>query len=163
MKTRKCFALLLALVMLTALCACGDTKTEAPAAPTVPASAPASTPTPEPTPEPTPMPTPEPTPEPEPQSGIRPEFKEAMDSYLAFYREYAEVMKKYAENPLDPAVLAEYGDMLIKAADMEEKFAAWDESEMSSEEVKYYMEVTSEVLKITAEVEKLVAGMIPTA
>ena len=48
-------------------------------------------------------------------SGIRPEFKEAMDSYEAFYTEYCEFMKEYNENPSDLALLAKYSDMISKA------------------------------------------------
>ena len=31
--------------------------------------------------------------------GMRPEFKEAMDSYEAFYDEYCDFIKKYNDNP----------------------------------------------------------------
>lgn len=34
-------------------------------------------------------------------SGIRPEFKEAVDTYVTFYEEYAEFMQRYAANPSD--------------------------------------------------------------
>lgn len=33
--------------------------------------------------------------------GMRPEFKEEMDNYEAFYDEYCDIMKKYVENPSD--------------------------------------------------------------
>lgn len=37
--------------------------------------------------------------------GLRPEFKEAMDSYEAFYDEYCAFMKKYMKNPTDLKLL----------------------------------------------------------
>lgn len=80
-------------------------------------------------------------------SGIRPEFKEAMDSYEAFYDEYCELMAEYADNPTDIVLLGKYAAMMEKAQDMEEKFAAWEEDEMSSEELKYYLDVNNRIQK----------------
>lgn len=64
--------------------------------------------------------------------GMRPEFKEAMDSYEAFYDEYCNIMKKYAENPSDMKLLADYTDMLTKAAEMAKKFDAWENSDKAA-------------------------------
>ena len=46
--------------------------------------------------------------------GMRPEFKEAMDSYEAFYVEYYDMMKKYNNNPTDLSILAEYSELMDK-------------------------------------------------
>lgn len=46
--------------------------------------------------------------------GMRPEFKEAMDSYEAFYAEYCEILKKYKDNPTDMAILADYSAFMTK-------------------------------------------------
>ena len=89
-------------------------------------------------------------PEEEP-SGIRPEFKEAMDSYEAFYKEYCSLMKQYQENPADLSLLGKYADMLTKAEEMDQKFEQWDEGELSSEELKYYLDVTARVEKMLAD------------
>lgn len=80
-------------------------------------------------------------------SGIRPEFKDAMDSYEAFYDEYCDLMAKYTKNPADFTLLTKYMDMLSKVDEMDKKFAAWDQSDMSKEELKYYLEVTARVQK----------------
>lgn len=90
---------------------------------------------------------PEPEPEPAKPTGIRPEFKEAMDSYEAFYDEYCSFMKEYSNNPTDLSLLTKYTDMLSKAAEMDEKFEAWDEDEMSDEELSYYLDVTLRIEK----------------
>ena len=79
--------------------------------------------------------------------GMCPEFKEAMDSYEAFYDEYCDFMKKYNENPSDLTLLAEYMDMLKEAAEMDEKFEAWDQDEMNDAELKYYLEVSNRVMQ----------------
>ncbi len=84
--------------------------------------------------------------------GIRPEFKEAMDSYEAFYTEYCEFMKEYSENPTDLTLLAKYADMLAKAEEMNEAFEAWDEDELSNEELKYYLDVNNRVMKMLVDV-----------
>ena len=106
--------------------------------------------TPEPTPEPTAEPTPEPTPE--PAAGMRPEFKEAMDSYEAFYDEYCAFMKKYQANPADLSLLAEYANMMSKLTEMDEKFDAWEDGDLNDEELKYYMEVQTRVTQKMLEV-----------
>ena len=83
---------------------------------------------------------------------IRPEFKEAMDSYEAFYIEYCEFMKEYSENPTDLTLLAKYSTMLIKAEEMNEAFEAWDEDELNNEELKYYLDVNNRVMKMLIDV-----------
>ncbi len=80
--------------------------------------------------------------------GIRPEFKEAMDSYEAFYDEYCDFMKKYSENPSDLKLLIAYTEMLEKSTDMNEKFEKWEsDKEMSNEELKYYLDVNNRVMQ----------------
>lgn len=78
-------------------------------------------------------------------NGIRPEFKEALDSYEAFFDEYCDIMKKYMENPLDMGILTEYYEYIEKAGEMDEKLDALDDDEWSDEETKYYLEVTTRV------------------
>lgn len=83
---------------------------------------------------------------------IRPEFKEAMDSYEAFYNEYCDVIKKYTANPSDIRLLADYTNMLSKSAEMAEKFDAWENDDMNSEELKYYLDVNNRITKKLLEV-----------
>lgn len=84
--------------------------------------------------------------------GMRPEFKEAMDSYEAFYKDYCDVLKKYSENPTDLSLLKEYGEVMEKSIEMSEKFEAWDEGEMNDAELKYYLEVNGRVTQMLLEV-----------
>ena len=78
-------------------------------------------------------------------AGIRPEFKEAMDSYEAFYDEYCHLMKQYNANPTGLTLLSKYTDMLSRLADMDEKFKAWESEDLSNEELKYYLEVNNRI------------------
>lgn len=78
-------------------------------------------------------------------SGIRPEFKKAMDDYEAFYDEYCDFMKKYKENPSDLSLITEYADMAAKLIDMDEAFEEWDQDDLSQEELKYYLEVSARI------------------
>ena len=79
--------------------------------------------------------------------GIRPEFKEAMDAYEAFYDEYCEILKEYKANPSDLTILGKYTEMLSKLEEMTKAFEAWDEDEMSAEELKYYLDVNNRVVQ----------------
>ena len=120
---------------------------ETPAAAVTPTPAPTPKPTPTstptPTPTPTPAPTPAPTPEPEAQkSGIRPEFKESMDAYEAFFDEYVSFMKSIDETDMNMDTMMKYYDFLSKYSEAMEALDAIDESELSEEEDRYYLEVT---------------------
>lgn len=75
--------------------------------------------------------------------GIRPEFKEAMDSYEAFFDEYIEFMESYDEN--DAAMLLKSASMLSQYAKTMDKMEKMGEEEMSAEETAYYIEVTARI------------------
>ena len=80
--------------------------------------------------------------------GMRPEFKEAMDSYEEFYIEYCDFMKKYNEDPSNVLLLAEYLQLVAKAEKMEADFAKWDDGSMNNTELKYYMDVSNRVMQM---------------
>ncbi len=73
------------------------------------------------------------------------DFKTAMDSYEAFIDEYVDFMKKYAENPADTALLADYSTYMSKYSGFVEDFEKWDEEEMNDAELAYYLEVQARV------------------
>ncbi|MBQ1468760.1 MAG: hypothetical protein IIZ27_09820 [Solobacterium sp.] len=108
-----------------------------------PTPTPEPTPTPTPTPEPTPAPTPEPTPTPEVKaSGIRPEFKEMMDSYEAFIDEYIEFMETYESSQNQTGLMLQYMNYMGKLLEFQEKIDEVDESELTDEEAMYYAQVS---------------------
>lgn len=77
---------------------------------------------------------------------MRPEFKQAMDSYEEFMNEYCEFMKRYAESGgTDVALLADYASYMSKYADLVEDFKAWDDGEMNTAETAYYLDVQTRV------------------
>ena len=78
--------------------------------------------------------------------GLRPEFKEAMDAYEAFYDEYCELMSKYMKNPADLTLMTQYMDLLDKSEEMDEAFEKWDDEDMNPAELKYYLEITDRVM-----------------
>ncbi len=84
--------------------------------------------------------------------GMRPEFKEAMDSYEAYYRDYCDILKKYTSDPTDLSILTKYTELMDKSAEMSEKFDAWDEGEMNNAELKYYLEVSGRVTQMLLEI-----------
>ena len=83
----------------------------------------------------------------EPINGLRPEFKEAMDAYEAFYDEYCDFMLEYKENPTDMNLLFKYTEMLAKLNEMDAAFKSWDQAEMTNEELKYYLDVNNRVMQ----------------
>lgn len=78
---------------------------------------------------------------------IDPDFKAAMDSYEAFIDEYVEFMKKYADNPDDLGLLADYAKYMGKYADFVADFEKWGDTEMNAAETAYYIEVQARVSK----------------
>lgn len=86
--------------------------------------------------------------------GMRPEFKEAMDSYEAFYNEYCDILKKYTEDPTNTEVLADYTDMVAKSAEMLEKFEAWENDGLNDAELQYYLEVNNRITQKLLEVSE---------
>lgn len=72
--------------------------------------------------------------------GIRPEFKEAMDSYEEFFDEYVAFMKSYMEDPL--SMMGEYASMMTQYAETMTALGALDDGTLSDEEALYYAEVT---------------------
>ena len=73
--------------------------------------------------------------------GMRPEFKEAMDSYEKFFDDYVAFMKAYEESEDTMSMMAEYSAMMIQYADTMTKLQEIDQSALSVEETKYYTEV----------------------
>lgn len=73
---------------------------------------------------------------------IRPEFKEMMDSYEAFFDEYIEFMEKYSQSDgTDMTLMMNYLDYMTKYTEYMDKMNALDESEMTDAEALYYAEV----------------------
>ena len=85
-------------------------------------------------------------------TGIRSDFKEAMDSYEKFMDEYVAFMKKYAANPSDAGLLADYASYMSKYADMVEKFDKRESEDLTDAELAYYIDVQARVSKKLLEV-----------
>lgn len=78
--------------------------------------------------------------------GMRPEFKEAMDSYEEFMEEYVVFMKKYANSDgTDVSILSDYATYMSKYAKFVEDFEKWEDEEMNTAETAYYIQVQSRV------------------
>ena len=79
-------------------------------------------------------------------TGLRKEFKEAMDSYEAAMDEYVTFMKKYKDSKgANPELIAAYGEYMKKYIDATDAFKKWDGKEMNKEEAKYYVDVQTRV------------------
>ncbi len=82
-----------------------------------------------------------------PSSGIRPEFKETMDSYEEFINEYVDFINQYAnaENPMDLYSDPEYENYRSKYVEKQEEIKQINIDTLSAEESSYYREVQSRV------------------
>ena len=76
---------------------------------------------------------------------IRPEFKEAMDSYEAFFDEYCEFMKKYNASDDTTSLLADYASYMVKYTDTMQKMNNISEDKLTDAEVAYYSEVSARI------------------
>ncbi len=85
-------------------------------------------------------------------SGIRADFKEAMDSYEAFMDEYVDFMKKYESSDDTIGLLSDYLEYISEYADMAAKLDAVDTDELSTEELEYYLDVVNRVSKKLLEI-----------
>ena len=85
--------------------------------------------------------------------GMRPEFKQAMDSYETFMTDYVDFMNKFSEDSTDISLLADYADYMKKYAEFVEDFEKWDDdTEMNDAEMAYYIDVQARVSKKLLEV-----------
>ncbi len=80
-----------------------------------------------------------------PSNGIRPEVKDALDSYEALMNEYCTFMEKYNASPNDMTLLLEYTEYLSKYTDAMDKLNKLDNTEFNDEELKYYIKITNRV------------------
>lgn len=71
-----------------------------------------------------------------------------MDSYEAFFAEYAELMAAMTKNPGDLSVMMKYMEFLDKYTEAVEALEAIDEGELSSAELAYYIDVMARIQKI---------------
>ena len=83
--------------------------------------------------------------EPSAPAGVTPEFKEAMDSYEAFFDEYCDFMQTMAEDPTNVTVMLQYADFMSQYAETMEKLDAIDEAELSPADDAYYIEVMARI------------------
>lgn len=83
---------------------------------------------------------------------IRPETKEALDSYEEFMGEYVDFMQKYNENSSDATLLKDYASYMTKYADFTDKFNKMKD-DLNDAELKYYLKVQARILDKLSEVQ----------
>ena len=79
---------------------------------------------------------------------IRPEFKEAMDSYEAFFAEYAALMQAISDDPGDLTLLARYAAYMNRYTETMEALDSIEEGELTTAELSYYIEVMSRIQQL---------------
>lgn len=86
--------------------------------------------------------------------GVTPEFKEKMDSLVAFFEEYNEFMKEYAKSDSSDVMgaLTKYTEMLTEYSDAMTALDSIDQDSLSDADEKYYLQTIVEVEKLTIDV-----------
>ena len=69
--------------------------------------------------------------------GVTPEFKEAMDSYGAFFDEYVAFMKEYRESGNPASMMAEYGTYMQQYAETMSAISEIDKDTLSEADALY--------------------------
>lgn len=85
------------------------------------------------------------SPAPTAPTGIRTEFKEAMDSYEAFFDEYVDFMEKYTNSTNPAGMLTDYSNYMAKYSDAMAALSRVNDGTLSNEELAYYIEVQSRI------------------
>ena len=78
-------------------------------------------------------------------NGMRPEFKEAMDSYEAFFDEYCTFMKKYNSSSNPTSMLSDYMNFMSRYTEAMTKLNEISDDEMNNAELLYYTEVMARI------------------
>ena len=77
--------------------------------------------------------------------GMRPEFKEAMDSYEAYFDEYIVLMDKLEKDAGNLKLMLEYAKFMASYEDTMKKFEAWEDEDMNDAESLYYIKVQNRI------------------
>lgn len=85
-------------------------------------------------------------------SGLRPDFKAAMDNYEKFMDEYVDFMKKYQQNPSDLSLLLDYANFMSRYTEFMNDFEAWESADMNDAETSYYIQVQLRVAQKLLEI-----------
>lgn len=80
-------------------------------------------------------------------------FREAMDSYEAFFDEYAAFMQKYKASSDAASMLADYSSFLTRYADVMQKIGAIDSSSLSADDAAYYLQVMARIEQKLASIQ----------
>ena len=86
------------------------------------------------------------------ETGIRKDFKAAMDSYEEFVDEYIEFLEKYQSSANSADMISDYLEYLNEYAELSEKMSAWTDKDLNSAELSYYAEVSLRVSQKLADV-----------
>ena len=70
-----------------------------------------------------------------------------MDSYEAFFDEYAEFMQKFSQSSSSTELLMDYSNYMTKYADAMDKLQKMNSENLTIEEQKYYIEVMARIEK----------------
>lgn len=76
---------------------------------------------------------------------VTPEFKEAMDSYEAFFDEYITFMEEFEDSDSSLELLADYAEYMTRYAEVMQKLDEIDTDSLSEADQLYCLEVQSRI------------------
>ncbi len=74
---------------------------------------------------------------------IRPDVKEAIDSYESFMNQYCDFMNNY--DATDLSMLSEYSELMAEYATATAKFEKIEDEDLNDAELAYYLEVSNRI------------------
>lgn len=80
--------------------------------------------------------------------GIRPEFQEAMDEYIAFFEEYCDFMKSIKESGDMLSVMDEYTSYMTQYTETMNALNELENEDMSDAEMKLYLDTVTDIQKM---------------
>lgn len=89
----------------------------------------------------------------EAEETVDPEFKATMDSCEAFFKEYAEFMKKYLDSDDPSSMMTEYVSIVSRYTETMEALDEIDTDDLSDADMLYYMEVMLRIQKELAGIQ----------
>ena len=94
--------------------------------------------------------------------GMRPEIKDAIDSYEEFINTYCEFLENY--DSTNAMMLMKYAEMMNSYSELSVKFEAMEDEDLNDEELKYYTAVSlrcsSKILEASANLTSDMSGLM---
>ncbi|MCD8085706.1 MAG: hypothetical protein LUF28_05180 [Clostridiales bacterium] len=90
--------------------------------------------------------------------GMRPEIKQAIDDYEAFFDEYCEFLVTYSESDDPTTLLTQYAEVMAQYAITMASFEAMADEDLNDAELIYYTEASARITQKLLETSASISG-----